>query len=90
MLFYLWSNKYSKWFRAGAWGSFHASDVLRYLVAGIDDRAWHAEHDEPKTLALDEYGRWYSLVEYDGETPPTEPAVAPIPASEALLLDEVA
>lgn len=99
MHFYLWSNKYSKWWRVGAWGYsedirerglFGPSDAMRFLVNGMNDPQWNAEHEEPKTLALGEDGRWYSLVEYEGDVPPDEPAAAHLPALDVGIIGEAA
>lgn len=78
MLFKLWSNKYNKWWRAGAWGysedfadagHFSPTDAFRFLINGVNDPLWTSQNDEPKTIALGEDGRWYSLVEYEGPLP---------------------
>jgi hypothetical protein len=96
VLFYLWSNKYSKWWRAGAWGytedirergPFNADAAMRFLVHGANDPEWTANNDEPKTIALGEDGRWYSLVEYDGDTPPSDPAEMKPTAEELAAAD---
>lgn len=99
MMFYLWSNKYNKWWRDGAWGytedirergTFGNAAAMRYLRNGLEDVAWHAEHEEPKTIALGDDGRWYSLVEYDGDVPPDEPTAAPPPALDVGIINEAA
>lgn len=85
MFFYLWSNKYNKWWRERARGYtedtadrgvFDGADAMRYMIYGTDDLEWMRDHEEPKTLALSLDGRWYSLVEYDGDVPPDEPTAA--------------